>query len=1173
MISEKDQIDVMIDFDSNIDKLSTHIKDLDTQIKTMQNNITKASNNQFNQQKGLILNAQQKIKLLQAELASETSKLSSVTKLKQQAFMEELKYNHKLSDSVNSNANTEIVNIEKISKAKRAALDKEALEAKRASDKSFRGELYGSGVGTTIGHKFLTTMQYAAVGTAIYGVASATMALGQAALEADLNMRTMSAVLGLTINQAKLLDEEVRKLGETYGGTTNEIEQVALALGRAGVKTQDITKATEITLQMARLTGDTFEQSASAVISFQQVFGNTTSIQSLGDKLAYVANQSRLSTQDIGTLSNYALAAAKDVGLTEDAVGGLAAAFSNAGVNASTIGTQIRRFTTLLTDNSEAVTSFFNEAGVSQEKLALQISRGGADSNKAMMEFAKTIQGMDAQKFTKLTGQMDILAANSLALIRNNADNINKYMTDLQNGVKGQLESVKVITEAYKVDLEGVWNGIKNSAIDSINDTVEWFDNRIDVMYYSWVDLGLKMNKVGQEALTLGIADTSNIDKRIEKVSDMYNLLQMSNDLKKAEQRNDQATVALLSSKILAENKRLGIVKDISSTVDNTSLIENRNTENLTNRLQYLQKNSALLTEAEKIEKGLVEKALENNKQKKESVKLEQERTAAAKGTFVSEKNAYENIIKLASSELSVNKQLSSDTQKLFNSRKDAYNSSLVTTYNNKLLETSEFTKNLFKNINISSVEAGSSIESIGDKLRQQISITSNDKQKKIYEDDLAVLTSISNVHGTILEIKKEENTFGAKINSINDRAESLAKQQEAKAQKAKELQEKISAELLKHSEYEKEVGAEVENTLIKSEERYRIQTSLVALAYENYIAVKGTTTEEEYRLKYATELTKYYSTQATYLAKQAELDEKRKALSIDLNSGLSQAIEGEQVRLGIIKKATDSEYEKLRVKIEQGKLDDTLVGNELIQAERRLEELRVLQTKKKDIHTLAMEYQREITEQETIGYMAAKAGLNSLESGMMNFFDITSDGWLDWHSLATSVLTDIYKQLLQQLVVKQLVSGIAGGISSGIGGAPVALADGGSIPTKGYALGGMLSGGTGIRDDIYLGSASGTRVFAMGGEFITRKSSVNDETKGTLDYINKTGAVPSQGTNVSVPVKINIENQSGTPIDAELISQMTKKNSAGEEEQIINVIIKRMTHDSGFRNFVRGGR
>lgn len=1204
MVNSENQINVMLDIDSNIDLLTKHITALDSHISTMQNNINKAASNNFNQQKSQINAAQQKIKLLQSELLTETNKLNVLSKLKQQSFMADLQANHKIVASVNTIADTEVKNLDRVDRARKAIKDKADREAKRAEAKSWQGALPGSGHGTTFGHKFLTTAQYAAAGTAIGALAGSVVTLGQAVIDADLNMRTMSAVLGINLTQAKALDSSVRALGETYGGTTAEIEQVAISLGRAGVATRDITKATEVTLKMARLTGDTFEQSANAVISFQQVFGKTLSIEALGNKLAYVANQSRLSTQDIGTFSNYALAAAKDVGLTEDAVGGLATAFSNAGVNASTIGTQIRRFTTLLTDNSEAVTSFFNEAGVSQEKLALQISRGGADSNKAMMEFAKTIQGMDAQKFTKLTGQMDILAANSLALIRNNANNITKYMTDLQTGVSSQLESVKVITEAYQVRLESLWNSVKNNAIDSIDGVADWFSNRMDGIYYSWIDLGTKLNIAGQEFLTLGLANTDNLDKQLTKNRDMYNVLLMTQELKKAEKVGDDAKVALLQSQILAENKRLGIVKDVSTIMDTTSLIEQENLNRIQTRLGYLDKNKDKLSEAEKIEKGLLDKKLETINKEKEHLAISKEQADVSKGTFSSSKSSYESMISYASSELSVNKELSKETKQQLDNRKNTYNSELVETFNRKLKETSTSTQELFKGSNVEAASFGTTIEGVRKKLQDTLKVSTDKSNKKSLEDDLAVVSSISGVFGEILKVKEKENIYSAKGNALDDAkaraAEALQNKQEREAAKLENIRQ-ISSGVVearqKQLDLEELISEEGYTQISLAERKLNKAREAEASALKLLNGYKGTDEETRQKLlkNYEDKKLIAMEKQFDYNKKSKEVEVDKANLMADYKDSLDSSVATQEYRLGLVKDERLNEVEKLKLKVQQDLLSGKINATDAEALTKQIELLERLSKKKKDIYTFTTEYQRQIDDQETVGYNAMKAGITSLESGMMNFFDVTSEGWLDWHALASDVLSSVYKQLLEQLVIKQLVSGITMGIGSmfsptasiganlgstagannaalGIQGSSTMFnAKGGMLPTKGYANGGVLSGGTGIRDDIYLGNVSGTQVFAMGGEFITRKSSVNDETKGTLDYINKTGSTPNQGSQVNVPVKINIENNTGQGISADMIESITKPNDKGEYEKVVNIVLKASMTDPRIRSILKG--
>ena len=1031
-------------------------------------------------------------------------------------------------------------------------------------------------------------MQYAIAGTAIFGVASAFTTMAGAALEADLNMRTMAAVLKLNTTEASTLDSQVRKLGETYGGTTGEIEQVALALGRAGVKTKDITDATKIVLAMARLTGDTFEQSASAVISYQQVYGDTKNITELGNKLAYVANASRLSTQDIGTFSNYALAAAKDVGLTEDTVGGLAAAFSNAGVNASTIGTQIRRFTSLLTESSTDVTNFFRGIGVNQANLLADLQKGGETSNTAMIEFVNTLAKVDKSKFTNLVGQMDILAGNSLKLMRNNSDNINRYIKDLQTGVETQLENTRVILESYIVTYESLWNKIKNIGADALqSDSMKFFTTSISTaMSLAVGDIQqAEKEALGFQKTTLdaSLRDTEQAFKEGKILSDEY-LARKSEYIKRVADLEEKAGVkAVDTSKRTTKQQLAGLElllakqsKKVSSGAFSGKDLEAQEKllDNLVN--QYLDLSKVSKEEGEVTSSGIKKSIAATMDLDKQLTAI---RNAKSANLDVSEQEKMFN--DSANAALEANNQLIKDQVSSLSKYADvqATVSNLISTSGNNATKYSAAILNRLKEIANTPVTKDNQ-----EKLLDETNVLK--EQLKINEENIAI-------------IGKKNQLIGA---NLKDDGAAQRKAETEAARRQKITDDRVTAET-KIQELTKQILGTEEDSASKAQSRLGVDAALLSLAYDRMVAAEGTANAEERQKEYAQAEAKYLETSIAVISQVTKEEEKRKSLQIDLNSGLDQAIEGEQVRLGIIEKATDSEYEKLRVKIEQGKLDGLLQGEELARQEARLAQLGELQKKKKDVHTLAMEYQREIADQETAGYIAAKAGLQSLESGMMNFFDVTSQGWLDWHALVSDVLSSIYKQLLQELVIKQMVAGIAGGISSafsptpgttagvsanvasnnaalGISGAtsditaglPSAFkANGGMIPTKGYAKGGVLTGGTGIRDDIYLGNVSGTQVFAMGGEFITRKDSVNAETKGTLDYINNHGSVPSSGSNVNVPVSIKIDNQTGQAISADMIQAMTQTNDKGDYEKVVNIVLKASQTDPRMRGILKG--
>lgn len=414
-------------------------------------------------------------------------------------------------------------------------------------------------------HSAKRALGYTALFAGIGAVTGAFGAMISNVMEADLQMRTLGAVLKLNLTQARDLSESVRTLGETYGGSLKDIEGVALALARAGIATKDMIPATEIVLRMARLTGDTFEQSASAIISFQQVFGDTTNIETLGNKLAYVANMSRLSTQDIGTFANYALAAAKAVGLTEDAVGALATAFSVAGSNSSTIGTQLRTLTGIFSESSKDITSFFNGIGVSQEGMRDKLQQGGKVSNQAMRDFVDILANVDSMTFNKLTGSMDKLTVNALNLVRNNKDNIQKFMTDLENGAEGQLKAVDSILEAHRITLEKYWNSILNYSQESVTKLEEILsDNKIENTIATLTQK-LSGNFVFSVATTYSPEEKATITKQLEEAKAIKQLKEDSIKLTHLEDKINKASGEEYLK--LSEEKRALLVK-ISDTRD-----------------------------------------------------------------------------------------------------------------------------------------------------------------------------------------------------------------------------------------------------------------------------------------------------------------------------------------------------------------------------------------------------------------------------------------------------------------------------------------------------------------------------------------------------------------------------------------------------------------------------
>lgn len=99
----------------------------------------------------------------------------------------------------------------------------------------------------------------------------------------------------------------------------------------------------------------------------------------------------------------------------------------------------------------------------------------------------------------------------------------------------------------------------------------------------------------------------------------------------------------------------------------------------------------------------------------------------------------------------------------------------------------------------------------------------------------------------------------------------------------------------------------------------------------------------------------------------------------------------------------------------------------------------------------------------------------------------------------AVWALTDSFENMTSKMSDMKKMAIAFSTISLPAGSQSMENAKGGFI---GYAGGGVLHGGSGVRDDIYLGTVNGRAQFAMGGEYIVNKKSTRKH-RNLLEHIN----------------------------------------------------------------------
>jgi hypothetical protein len=327
-------------------------------------------------------------------------------------------------------------------------------------------------------------------------------------VEVDKSARMLSAVSDVRGNYNErleagmVIERQLINLTKQYGGELREVNSAALELTRAGTNSKDIEQATKATMLLAKLTGESVATASNAMATYLQVFGELAlaqgktsySAQELGDKLAYMANQSRMSVQDIGTFSNYALATATAVGFTVDAIGAMAIGLSNAGFNASTAGTQVRKFSTLLTSSSGEVKDFFDALGVSQSSLADAISKGGTASNEAFVGLLQQMTKISNTEFNTMISGMDLLERNILVALRANASVVIRELDGMVTKSAGTLDKSKAVVESY----EATWQRAKVALLETGREGVEPLADSVQKLTQFLLENGAAVKAVAQ---------------------------------------------------------------------------------------------------------------------------------------------------------------------------------------------------------------------------------------------------------------------------------------------------------------------------------------------------------------------------------------------------------------------------------------------------------------------------------------------------------------------------------------------------------------------------------------------------------------------------------------------------------------------------------------------------
>lgn len=185
-----------------------------------------------------------------------------------------------------------------------------------------------------------------------------------------------------TDEQLNQIRADIMKLSKQIPIATTELFALAEEAGQLGIKTEDISKFTELMAKLGTATNLSATEAGEAIATFVNVMGTLPeNYDRIGSVIVQLGNNSKATEADIVSMAQRMSGAGATLGMSESAVLGLATALSSVGLEAEMGGTAISR-----------VMNDFNRAANGVETKYGTLSQYAKICGMSTKEFADTVK-------------------------------------------------------------------------------------------------------------------------------------------------------------------------------------------------------------------------------------------------------------------------------------------------------------------------------------------------------------------------------------------------------------------------------------------------------------------------------------------------------------------------------------------------------------------------------------------------------------------------------------------------------------------------------------------------------------------------------------------------------------------------------------------------------------
>lgn len=335
-------------------------------------------------------------------------------------------------------------------------------------------------------------------------------------------MTKMQAVSDASTKDMKKLEQASISAAKEYGVSTESYNAAATELLKSGYSAKESVEIMNAGIKTSKATGEDLETVLDKTSNTMKIFGfEAKDASKVTDKLAYVANASKTSVEELGDGLTKVGPVANSLGIDLDTTSSALGVLQDRGFKVEEAATGLKSGLSNLVNPSKANAAAFEKLGINMK----DVKKNGVNLPKILDNMAKATNGMtDAQKEAYISAAFGKESmAQWTALMEGDAQ---KALAEYTKGSKDATGSVDKLWEKMKESPQQKIDELKGSfeamainfgdkvlpvvlpaltkITDKINDLVDWFDSLDEGTQNNIVKWGLLAVAAGPVVIALG---------------------------------------------------------------------------------------------------------------------------------------------------------------------------------------------------------------------------------------------------------------------------------------------------------------------------------------------------------------------------------------------------------------------------------------------------------------------------------------------------------------------------------------------------------------------------------------------------------------------------------------------------------------------------------------------